>query len=81
MTRPLSELDVAYLAAHEQSRRLHEAPPSLPNPDEVRAAHRRLVALSRALSATARVTPAERALTPAEARHAARGFTHPADTD
>ena len=27
MTRPLSELDHAYLAAHEQSRRLHEAPP------------------------------------------------------
>ena len=27
MTRPLSELDHAYLEAHEQSRRLHEVPP------------------------------------------------------
>ena len=81
MTRPLSELDVAYLAAHEQSRRIHRPPRPLPTPDEIRAAHGRLVALSRALSATARVMPAERALTPAEARHAARGFTHPADTD
>ena len=34
-----------------------------------------------ALSATARVMPADRTLTAAEARHASRGFTHPADTD
>lgn len=67
MTHPLSELDYAYLEAHEQSRRLHQPP----RPDLQTFA----AAVARAFG---HIEPSDPA---AEARHLARGFTHPADTD